>query len=155
MWWRASPSPAKRWLGKGAYVLAILRQLLAYDFPGYEVMIDGTARQAGSVLIANARFYGGRFVAAPKADLRNPTFEVCLFERRGRLAAIGYALALLSGMLPRLASYRIFAAARVQIEGVAGEPVQGDGDIIATLPACIEVLPEALRLIYPPASAQP
>jgi len=144
--------PVKRWLGKGAYVLAILRQLLAYDFPSYQVMIDGAPRRAGSVLIANTRFYGGRFVAAPEADLRSPTFEVCLFERSGRLAAIGYALALLSGTLPRLASFRILAAARVQIEGLSGEPVQGDGDIIATLPARIEVLPDALRLIYPPGS---
>jgi diacylglycerol kinase (ATP) len=148
-------TPVKRWLGKGAYVLAILRQLLAYGFPTYQVAIDGTVRRAGSVLIANAHFYGGRFVVAPKADLLSPTFEVCLFERSGRLAAIGYALALLSGMLPRLASYRIIAAARIQIDGVPGEPVQGDGDIIATLPARIEVLPDALRLIYPPASAQP
>ncbi|MCC2662501.1 MAG: hypothetical protein K0S35_423 [Geminicoccaceae bacterium] len=143
-------TPVKRWLGKGAYVLAILRQLLAYRFPLYRVAIDDEVRQAGSVLIANAHFYGGRFVAAPEADLQSPTFEVCLFERSGRLAAIGYALALLTGVLPRLASYRILRAGRVQIEGRPGEPVQADGDIIATLPARIEVLPAALELVFPP-----
>jgi YegS/Rv2252/BmrU family lipid kinase len=144
-------TPVKRWLGKGAYALAMLRQLLAYGFPSYQVSIDGAVRQAGSVLIANARFYAGRFVAAPAADLQAPTFEVCLFERSGRFAAIGYALALFAGLLPRLASYRILPATRVQIEGTPGEPVQADGDIIATLPARIEVLPEALELIFPPA----
>ena len=143
-------TPVKRWLGKGAYVLAMLRQLLAYGFPTYQVSIDGAVRQAGSVLVANARFYAGRFVAAPAADLQVPTFEVCLFERSGRLAAIGYALALFTGLLPRLASYRILPATRIQIEGTAGEPVQADGDIIATLPARIEVLPQALELVFPP-----
>jgi diacylglycerol kinase family enzyme len=144
-------TPIKRWLGKGAYALAMLRQLLAFGFPIYQVSIDGAVRQAGSVLIANGRFYAGRFVAAPAADLQAPVFEVCLFERSGRLAAIGYALALFTGLLPRLASYRILPATRIQIEGTPGEPVQADGDIIATLPARIEVLPRALELVFPPA----
>ena len=143
-------TPVKRWLGKGAYVLAMLRQLWRYGFPRYQVAIDGASHTAGSVLVANARFYAGRFVAAPAADLRSPTLQVCLFERSGRLAAIGYALALFTGRLPRLASYRILTAERLQIDGPQGEPVQGDGDVIATLAARIEALPAALALIYPP-----
>ena len=88
----------------------------------------------------------------PTAGLRTPTFEVCLFERTGRPPAIGYALALFTGLLPRLESYRLLAARRIEIEGPAGEPVQADGDIIARLPVRIEVLPAALELIFPPRS---
>ena len=143
-------TPVKRWLGKGAYALAMLRQLWAYDFPRYEVAVDGATHRAGSVLIANARFYAGRFVAAPAADLQSPTFEVCLFERTGRCAALGYALALFTGRLPGLASYRMLTAERIQIQGRPGEPVQADGDVIATLSTRIEVLPGALELVYPP-----
>jgi hypothetical protein len=62
---------------------------------------------------------------------------------------------LFTGLLPRLASYRILPATRVQIEGPPGEPVQADGDIIATLPTRIEVLPEALELVFPPARGAP
>ena len=145
----------KRWLGKAAYGLAILRQLGAYRFPGYRVTLDGAAHEAASVLVANARCYGGRFVAAPAADLESPTFQVGLFERSGRLAAIGYALALAVGLLPRLRSYRILQASRVEIEGPAGEPVQADGDVIARLPVRIEALPAALELIFPPESDAP
>lgn len=140
----------KRWLGKTAYVLALLRQLLTYRFPAYRVSLDGAPGLAASVLIANAHYYGGRFVAAPAADLQTPTFEVGLFERSGRVPAIGYALALLLGRLPRLKSYRIVAARRIEIEGPAGEPVQADGDVIASLPVRIELLAGAVELIFPP-----
>jgi diacylglycerol kinase family enzyme len=43
----------------------------------------------------------------------------------------------------------VIPAKRLTIEGPAGEAVQGDGDLIARLPAEIRVLPEALRLIVP------
>ena len=142
----------KRWLGKLAYGLAILRQLGTYRFPSYRVTLDGVPHEAASVLVANAHFYGGHFIAAPAADLQSPDFQVGLFGRSGRAAAIGYALALALGFLPRLRSYRILRARRVEIEGPAGEPVQADGDVIARLPARIEALPAALQLIFPPGS---
>ena len=37
----------------------------------------------------------------------------------------------------------------ITIDGPAGEPVQGDGDIIATLPVEIAVAPERVRLVRP------
>jgi diacylglycerol kinase (ATP) len=144
----------KRRFGKAAYGLSILRQLLVYGFPSYRVVLDGSPRRAASVLVANAHFYGGRFVAAPAAGLQTPTFEVGLFERSGRAAAIGYALALFLGFLPRLKSYRVLAARRIEIEGPTGEPVQADGDVIARLPVRIELLPAAVELVFPPGRDQ-
>lgn len=143
----------KRWLGKTAYGIAILRQLLIFRFPHYHVQTDQGAWHAASVLVANAHFYGGRFVCAPEASLASPTLQVCLFEHRGRLSAIGYALAMFTGLLPKLASYRIVPAHRVAISGPPGEPVQGDGDIVARLDVAIEVLPNALRLVFPSPTA--
>ena len=151
----ASVSPRmKGWLGKGAYVLSTLRQLATFDFPTYEVQTDNAAWQAASVIVANARYYGGRFVCAPNASLASDTLQVCLFERAGRLAAIGYALALFSGRLPQAAGYRLLEARRIEVRGREGEPLQGDGDVIGRLNAKLEVLPAALRLVCPADSAE-
>jgi diacylglycerol kinase family enzyme len=142
--------PMKRWLGKGAYIASTLSQLFAFGFPTYEVRADNQTWRAASVIVANARFYGGRFLCAPKARLESDSLQVCMFERRGRLAVLGYALALLTGRLPRLASYRVVEARRIEVRGTPGEPLQGDGDIIGALDASIEILPAALRLVFPP-----
>ena len=142
--------PMKRRLGKGAYVLSTLRQLLVFDFPSYEVLSDNTVHHAASVIVTNARYYGGRFVCAPDASLESATLQVCIFQRGGRLAAIGYALALFSGRLPRLSSYRLIEARRIEVRGRPGEPIQVDGDGIGQLNVAIEVLPKALDLVFPP-----
>ncbi len=144
----------KRVLGKGAYYVEVLRQLLVFPFPRYRLRLDGTAFEAASVVVANGRRYAGRYLLAPAARLGDARFQVCLFERSGRAAALGYALAMWLGRLPRRRDYRVLSARRVVVEGPAGEPVQADGDIVAHLPVEIEIVPRALRLVMPdPGSA--
>jgi diacylglycerol kinase (ATP) len=144
----------KRRIGKAAYGIEILRQLRAFAFPEYAVTIDGRTWQAASVLVANGHYYGGRFVCAPAADLRTPTLEVCMFCNSGPLSVIGYSMAMLTGRLPKMKGYRIVTADKVHIDGGTNEPVQGDGDIIGHLDVTIEVVPEALHLVYPPDAAE-
>lgn len=141
----------KRKLGKGAYVYETLRQIGRFDFPSYRVWVDGEERSVASGVVANARHYGGGFVIAPQATLEAPALEVCLFERAGRLSALKYAAALTLGLLPLLPDFRIVRGRHVRIQGPAEDPIQGDGDIVAALPAEIRVLPDALDLVFPPA----
>src|SRR5262245_61827123 len=140
----------KRLLGKGAYVLESLRQLWRFSFPRYRVTVDGQSYDAASVIVAKGHYYGGRYVCAPDARLDQPEFHVCLFQRSGRWHAIRYALALVFGRLPRLADFRVVRGRAVTIDGPAGDPLQGDGDIIAHLPARIAIAPQPLHLIVPP-----
>lgn len=142
-------SPLKRMIGKGAYVIASLRQFLRGNLPHFEVQVDGVRHEAASIIIANARYYGGRFVCAPEARLDSPVLQVCLFERRGRLFVAIYALALLLGMLPRMPGYRIVPATSIEIRQPAGAPIQSDGDSIGVTPARVTVLPRAARLVFP------
>jgi len=139
----------KRLFGKGAYVLESLRQLWRFPFPRYRVTVDGESCDAASVIVAKGHFYGGRYVCAPDARLDQPEFHVCLFERGGRWNAIRYALALALGRLGQLADFRILRGRVVVIDGPAGDPLQGDGDIIAHLPVRIEIALQPLRLIVP------
>ncbi len=142
-------SRMKKRIGKGAYVLQTLRQLRKFGFPSYRVTVDGETFEVASAIVANAHFYGGRFVAAPRARLDAPTLEVCLFGRSGRLNAMRYAAALSLNLLSRLGDYRVVTGSTIEIRGPLEDPLQGDGDIIASLPAEIAVRPGALNMLMP------
>lgn len=140
----------KRRIGKLAYVWQSLRQMTRFSFPAYRVSIDGGAPiEIASVIVAKGHFYGGRYVVAPEARLDHARFEICLFEKRGALHALRYALALGMNRLPRVAGYRIVSGRHVTIEGPPGDPVQGDGDVIGHLPMTIDLAPQPLSLVMP------
>ena len=142
-------STLKRSIGKGAYVLASLRQMIRGDFPRFKVLIDGVPYDAASVVIANAHYYGGKFVCAPEARLDSPDLQVCLFERGNRIYVAVYGLALMLGFLPKAPGYRILPATRIEILQPAGAEFQCDGDFIGHTPAVATVTPQAARLVFP------
>jgi diacylglycerol kinase (ATP) len=146
-------APLKRILGKGAYVLASLSQFLKGRLPRFEMQIDGVRYEAASIVIANARFYGGRFVCASEARMDSPVLHACLFERHGRWYVAAYAIALLLGLLHRMPGYRVLPAKHIEIRQPDGAAIQSDGDFIGLTPAQVSVLPGAARLVFPPTPA--
>ena len=139
----------KRRTGKIAYVVETLVQGLRYGFPRCRVTVDGQPHEAYSVVVCNGRHYGGPFVAAPKASLAEPAFEVCLLQKGGYRHVLRYGAALVMGRLSALPDVQILTGRTLKIEGEAGLPVQGDGDIIATLPVEITVAERTLELVVP------
>jgi diacylglycerol kinase family enzyme len=113
------------------------------------VLADGVRHEAGTVIVAKGKHYGGGFISAPKADLHDPSFQVCLFGHSGPWHALRYALALLMGRLHRLKDVKIIEATHIAIEGRADEPIQCDGDAVATLPASVSIAGHTVHLIFP------
>lgn len=154
----AGVSPAwKRRVGKLAYVGEMVRQLRRFHFTPYRLSLDGGAPlDAASAIIANGHYYGGAFVCAPAADLGRARLEACLFGRGGRWGAIGYGFALGLNLVPRLGSVTLLPFRDLTVEGPAGDPIQGDGDIIGHLPARISlataILPIAVPVLESPRS---
>jgi YegS/Rv2252/BmrU family lipid kinase len=146
----------KRALGRIAYALAALRQLLAYRARRYIVEIDGRPFAAAAVVIAKGHYYGGRFTIAPDARLDAPRLYVALFACPGRWNLMRYAWGLLSGRMDRLSDVRVVPASTVSVRaepaGLAepdapGEAAQADGDLAATLPLAITLADATLALV--------
>jgi YegS/Rv2252/BmrU family lipid kinase len=139
----------KRRIGKGAYVWQSLVELCRAEREPVHVRIGDFETDVGSVLAANGRYYGGRFVVAPDADLGAARLDVCLFEGARRLDILRYALALGTGRVARLGDVAIREARSIEISGPPGAPLQADGDIVATLPATIELEMDAIEILRP------
>ncbi|MCB2100129.1 MAG: diacylglycerol kinase family lipid kinase [Rhodobacterales bacterium] len=149
-WVVATLNPAwKRVLGRTAYVARMVVGLARYRFPKYRVTIDGQAYKAASVVIANGHYYGGRFTCAPDARLDDPDLKVCLFRRGGPLAAVVYALWLGLGRLHKRKDVMLVPGRSVRVEGPDAEPVQGDGDLVASLPLTAGLDGDGLLLVMP------
>lgn len=141
----------KRVLGKGAYALETLRRIALWPSPRYRVRLeDADGRQdqleVASCIIAKGHYYGGHYICAPHARLDDPLFQVCLFQRPGRLAALGYSAATVTGLIGRAPGYTVRPARRVWVDALtppsaAGEPVQADGDLAARVPLVVEAGP--------------
>jgi len=140
----------KRRVGKLAYAVSFIQRLWSFKFPTYRVSIDGVGGDAASVVVTNARRYAGPYVIAPDADLRDGQLQVCRFLTPGRWAAVSGGVALFSNRLKVGPGFAIGVGRRIVIDGPLGDPVQVDGDIVATLPIEITSLPGALKLVYPP-----
>ena len=144
----------KRLIGKGAYAVETLAQIVDYRGTRYRVTVDGVTEEVASVIVAKGRFYAGRFVCAPEARLADPRLHVCLFPKVGRWNAIRYICGVVADRLPRLPDYRVVPARRIVIEAPVGAAVQGDGDIIARLPVEITAAPWVLPVLAGPVSGR-
>ncbi len=139
----------KRRVGKLAFVKAIIEQLLRHGADRYCISCEGADHLPGSAVIANGRFYAGRFVLAPAARLEDPTLQLVLLMRTGRLAMMRYLLAMTLGRVHRLLDVRILRTDRLTVSGPVGAKVQADGDIVGTVPVTISVDARPLWLIQP------
>jgi diacylglycerol kinase (ATP) len=132
-------SALKRHTGALAYVVETIGGAFKYPFPTLSVTVDGHEHHAVTAVVCNGPLYGGPFVAAPKADLEKPGFEVRLLQRPGIKNVLRYGAALVMGRLDALPDALSVLGRNVVIEGPCGAPVQGDGDILAALPVTITV----------------
>jgi YegS/Rv2252/BmrU family lipid kinase len=141
----------KRRLGKIAYALPILRALVTKPAE-LKVTVDGAVKSARWVVVANARHYGGSFVIARKADVREPGLHAVLLSRPHRWGTFGQLLALAAGRLEHSGGVEILPCRHVTIEAEEGmtAPVQIDGDVWGTTPLTIEWAKARLKMIVPP-----
>jgi diacylglycerol kinase (ATP) len=143
------PLGLKKVLGPLAYVWTAGLQGFRDPYAPCEVTIDGVRHRSVSVVACNGRRYGGPFLAAPDADLAAGSFQVILMKGRGWFSVARYGAALLFGKVGIWPDVEVRRGCAVVIDGAPGQPVQADGDIVARLPARIEIDPQPVRLVYP------
>jgi YegS/Rv2252/BmrU family lipid kinase len=136
----------KRYSGKGAYILSGLKTLLRWAPDKLTFTMNGEACEGYSAIICKASKYGGNFRIAPDADIKNADFYAFIMHGRNRLDIFRYVSGIVTKRHLKFKDITYRQIKNMEITGNAH--IQIDGDYFGTTPARIEIVPDALRLVY-------
>jgi len=138
--------PLKKLTGKGAYILSGMKIFLKFHPSPLTFHVDGKYYEGYSGIISNGSKYGGSFSVTPDARLINPVLYVCIFKGGRRSDIARYVFGILTGTHLNYRDVEYLKAEHVAITGSA--PIQLDGDYLGMTPAKVEIVPNALNLIF-------
>jgi len=146
---------AKRVRGPLVYAYAAMRALAAWKPATFVLTMDGEQVEVTgySVAAANTSSYGGGMIAAPTALPDDGLLEVGASGNVSKARFMRGLGQIFKGEHLETLQVQIWRVPEVRIEADRPFSVYADGDPVAELPATIRVLPRALRVIVPPASA--
>ena len=138
----------KKISGTGASILSGINTLTKYNPPLIQVKTPEGTFAGYTAVVGNARCYGGYFQVTPRANLSEPLLDLCLFKGNTRKDLIRFV----GGVIGKrhLDFSDVFYGKFSELEIVSKETVhiQIDGDYFGTLPAKLEVIQDAISLIW-------
>lgn len=136
----------KRYSGKGAYILSGLKTLLRWAPDKLTFTMDGESCEGYSAIICKTSKYAGNFRIAPDADIKNADFYAFIMHGKNRLDIFRYVSGIVTEKHLKFTDITYREIENMEIKGKAH--VQIDGDYFGMTPAKIEIVPDALRLVY-------
>jgi diacylglycerol kinase (ATP) len=137
--------------GPPRYAWSILRCLKFYRPYPLEIQSD-TQNFSGDVIFAtigNNRSYGGGVTMAPRAQLDDGLLDVCIVPAMSKLELLRWVPAAYRGEHLAHPRIRYFQARKVTLNSPCRLELFADGEFIQELPATIEAVPNALRVMVP------
>jgi YegS/Rv2252/BmrU family lipid kinase len=139
--------------GVAGYIVEALRQAFRYSFPGFSCRTDdGPNRIATFAAAQRAGNYGGWLHLTPRARFFDDRFNLCLFKSHNRARYFLYAALVLARKHFLLGDVELVETRKLDCAAqVAGETIRFelDGELVGTLPATFEIVPNALTLLVP------
>lgn len=135
----------KKLLGKAAYVLSAVRNLIMWEKDIMQVISDSGKYDCHSLIVCNSSRYAGEFIMAPQASLFEPVFDAFCIRGAGRAGFLKAATGLLTGRGLHGAGISALRPRELVVSG--NKPVQVDGDYYCHAPVKISVVPDFVRLI--------
>jgi YegS/Rv2252/BmrU family lipid kinase len=139
--------------GVAGYIMEALRQAFRYRFQSFTCRTqDGPDRIATFAAAQRAGNYGGWLHLTPDARFFDDRFNLCLFKSHNRARYFLYAALVLARQHFQLGDVELVEARKLSCAAqVAGETIRFelDGELVGTLPATFEIVPDALALLVP------
>lgn len=137
-----------------AHVIGFASALAAYENKEIGLTLEGAPGRrsvrlrANLVVVANGPSYAGVMRLAPSALLDDGLLDVVVIGDVPKLEFLLNMPRMLTGAHLEHEKVAVYRAAWVLLESDDHALVQADGDRVGELPACVDVLPGALRVIH-------
>lgn len=142
--------------GVKAYRQSVFTSLLTKRFNNIQIVADGKLLNKRKMLLctlSNARWCGGQYLCAPRADVNDGLMDVCLFKTCSIFAFLVMMVNYEKGahLDDKFCKRRIkyCRAKRVEIHSKDLIYICVDGETIADIDFEVELLPDAINLVLP------
>jgi len=150
----------RRW-GYGAYIAEALRVWATHRYPMFQVELSlrggagctTTVAQVSQLLAVRINNFGGMLGRlVPEAALQRNDLCLLAFKTRSRIRYLWYVLSVLLGRKAHMPDIELLNATTVECRLPAADVrihVEADGESLGTLPATLEIIPNAVKLLMP------
>jgi len=138
-------------LGFLAYIVSVLRVLLSYRPSRVTIRVDGreeTIDQVWLIAVSNIPNYGGGMLINPHALADDGIAEVCVVSNVGRWELLRAFPLIFSGAHVNHPAVRFLRGRRIEISSQHPLIVHADGEVVATTPLVIEVVPHRQQVLH-------
>jgi len=141
-----------RWLsGPLAYTWSLICCMHKYRPQRLEIIADGNSfsEEVLFAVVGNNASYGGGIRLAPRARLDDGVLDVCIVPYLTRLELLRWFPRAYRGEHLNHPRIKYLQARKIKLNAASRMELFGDGEFLQELPATIEVLPGAMRVIAP------
>lgn len=139
----------KKKIGGVAYVISFIRALLVTPSIEYKIEINGHMHDAYGAIITNGKYYGGKYICAPDASVKENTLYAILFKNSGAFQGIKYFWSIMTNKISKTSGVKFFPVTKVKISSNHDAPIQIDGDYFGELPVTIKMIDKPVSIICP------
>jgi YegS/Rv2252/BmrU family lipid kinase len=137
--------------GTAAYILGLLITVFKYKSYDLSIEIDSISFNLRSLLVAvaNGRYYGGGINVAPKANLNDGFFDICLIDRVGKLKILGLFPKVIKGTHETIKEVNFKSGKVVRIYSKIKLAFNIDGEIIRGNEAEFQIIKRGVQIVIP------
>jgi diacylglycerol kinase (ATP) len=101
-----------------------------------------------TAVIGNAKCYGGFFYVTPHASVTDDHLDICVFKGKTRANLLRFIIGVLRQKHLDFKDVDYVKASHMQIQSDSRVHVQIDGEYFGTLPVTIEVVRDAINVVW-------
>jgi diacylglycerol kinase (ATP) len=140
--------------GTAKYVAAVLKVIPRFEPSRFELSIDGERRVLHSMMVTvgNGVSYGGGMKICPDASLDDGMLDVTVIGAMSMPQFLWNFPKVFRGTHIRHPKVSATRGSRIEVSSDREFEVWADGEHVGPLPATLEIVPQALRLVVPKAA---